>query len=255
MEAVQNNTFHTKMPRHVEGMKVAGALTLAAVACFAKCHFLGIVFLTSARLSSSRLAQTPVSALPEVSLEKVKVLQIATLVSLLACSFKGYHRAVAGIYTLSALKITADYFFAQDQMMAQIFNRIGGEDKVSELPEVQFDPNLGVRQNVENSQDALADKWSFSQLSDGRRVFFFKGPIDIDGKNIVETTAFVEKFSLQDLPNSHSVSSNPGLYLLSSGIEAIQGALLNEDTNNMNQSLHFSQAEGKGKRLTMTGRF
>lgn len=252
MENIQNNTFHTKMPGCVEGTKVAGALTLAAVAYFAKCHLLAIVCLTSVRLSS-RLGETPINALPEVSLEKVKFLQIATLVSLLACSFKGYHRAVAGIYTLSALKITCDYFFAQDQMMVQIFDRIGGEEKVSDLPEVQFNPGLGVRENVERSQDGLGEGWSVSRVSDGRRVFFYKGNEEIDSKDITVTTAFVEKFSLQDLPRSDDVSSHPGLYLLSSGIEAIQGALLNEETNDMHQSLRFSQADGKV--LNMTGRF
>jgi len=253
MEAVQNNTFHTKMPGHVEGMKVAGALTLAAVAYFAKCHLLGIVFLTSARLSSSRLAQTPVSALPEVSLEKVKVLQIATLVSLLACSFKGYHRAVAGIYTLSALKITSDYFFAKDQMIEQIFARIGGEDKVSNLPEVQFNPELAVPQNVQNNQDALAEGWSVSQLSDGRRVFFNKGTQEVDGKNIVETSVFVERFSVLDVSNYPKVTSHSNSMLLCLGIITLGVAVLNKDTNDEHHQLNFSRAQGK--MLTMTGRF
>jgi hypothetical protein len=253
MENVQNTTYHTKMPIHIEATKVIGALTLAAVAYFAKCHFLAIVCLTSIRLSTSRLAQTPINALPEVSLEKVKVLQIATLVSLLACSFKGYHRAVAGIYTLSALKITADYFFAEDQMIAQIFDRIGGEDKVSNLPEVRFDPALGVRENVQNNQDALSEGWSVSQLSDGRRVFLSKGKQQVDGKDIVETTAFVERFSVLDVSNYPNISSHSNSMLLSLGILTLAVAVLNKDTNDEHHPLDFSQAEGK--KLTMTGRF
>jgi len=63
------------MPGHVEGTKVAGALTLAAVAYFAKCHFPAIVFLTSVRLSS-QLYGIPIDRVPEVSLEKIKFLQI-----------------------------------------------------------------------------------------------------------------------------------------------------------------------------------
>lgn len=254
MELVQNNTFRTKMPGRVEGTKVAGALTLAAVAYFAKCHLLGIVFLTSVRLYTSRFAQMPVSAFSEVSLEKVKVLQIATLVSLLACSFKGYHRAVAGIYTLSALKITVDYFFADDQMIAQIFNRIGGEEKVSNFPEIQFDPELGVLPNVQNNQDALAEGWSFSQLSDGRRVCLFKGTQQWDGKDIVETTAFVEKFSLIDTGSQppNITSQSRGKLLLLAMI-TLAAAVLNKDTNDEHYQLDLSQTEGK--RLTMTGGF
>jgi hypothetical protein len=253
MEAVQNNTFHTKMPGHVEGTKVAGALALAAVACFAKCHLLAIVCLTSVRLSS-RLAETPINALPEVSLEKVKVLQIATLVSLLACSFKGYHRAVAGIYTLSALKIASDYFLDRDQMIAQIFDRVGGDEPFSNLPEVQFDHNLGVRENVERSQDGLDEGWSVSQLSDGRRVFFHKGPTEIDGKNIVETTAFVEKFSVLDVSNFPNITSHSNSTLFSLGIITLAAALLNKDTNDEHHPLGFSRTDG-GKMLNMTGRF
>ncbi len=247
MEAIQNNTFHTKMPGHVEGMKVAGALTLAAVAYFAKCHLLGIVFLTSARLSSSRFAQTPINALPEVSLEKVKVLQIATLVSLLACSFKGYHRAVAGIYTLSALKITSDYFFAQDQMIAQIFEEIGGEDKVSELPQIQFDPNLGVIENVNNNQNVLSLGWSVSYLSDGRRIFFLKDERTVDELQKAEVIAFVEQLSFLDLPR---VISN-----MDPIVGSIFDAIVNKDTNTLGRELSYSQRNKNIKSLSVRGRF
>jgi len=253
MEAVQNNTFHTKMPGHVEGTKVAGALALAAVAYFAKCHLLAIVCLTSVRLSH-RLGETPINALPEVSLDKVKVLQIATLVSLLVCSFKGYHRAVAGIYTLSALKIASDYFLDRDQMIAQIFDRVGGDEPFSNLPEVQFNPELGVRENVENSQDGLDKGWSFFRVSDGRRVFLHKAIEEINDKDITVTTAFVEKFSVLDMSNSPNITSHSKSMLLSLGIITLAVAVLNKDTNDEHHSLGYSRTDG-GKMLTITGRF
>ncbi|QVL55208.1 MAG: hypothetical protein KFB95_07805 [Simkaniaceae bacterium] len=205
------------------------------------------------RLSTSRFAQTPINALPEVSLKKVKVLQIATLVSLLACSFKGYHRAVAGIYTLSALKITSDYFFAQDQMIAQIFNLIGGEKQLPGLQEVQFDSSLGVHGNVKKNQDYLVQGWSVSQLSDGRRAFFQNQTIQIDDKNISQTIVFVEKFSVLDMSSHPNITSYSSRLLLSLGIHTLAAAVLNKDTNDGHHSLSFSQAEGKT--LIMTGRW
>ena len=115
MEFVQNNTdHHTKMPRHVEGMKVAGALTLAAVAYFAQRHFLVFTALSAVRLWDSGKTFQKTG--------EVKFLQIAASISLIVCSFKKYHRAIAGTYILCASKISYDYFFTQDQMIAKIFD-------------------------------------------------------------------------------------------------------------------------------------
>jgi len=137
--------------------------------------------------------------------------------------------------------------------MAQIFDRIGGEEKVSNLPEVQFDPDLGVCENVEKSQDDLAAGWSVSRISDGRRVFLSKRTQEIFGKDVAVTTAFVEKFSVLDISNVPNITSHSRGMLFSLSIITLAAAVLNKDTNDEHHILGFSL--NNGKMLNMTGRF